>query len=1594
MPHKYHAKILPRNEDLDTEPRYMKEGAMAEIVDGRMGESDSESQYAWTNIRGTKEVETTLPEGDNVCVWRCDDKKNQRFYYGIYNSNGYNGIYAYQPQNSFEKIKLLFSDTPTNKILDFSPHHGGTAKVLDSKYLIWMQRNYKPPRILRLEWCYVEKKQWLIEDNPTYTITVDSAIKIIKKEELSFYFKVDDCDCMKVTQIDDATIDGVALNFYDTPHNERQIDFVNWPLSTAPKVEMKSDIKFKRNLVSGFTWQFRTKLKYIDGSYSVWSPWSKMMDTTDQCLDNFNYMVIDYSDPIFDLFGDDQQLQNIDKVILGYRNTNIGELHSFTEISICQAQKTGFTYNFYNDIYAELQPQQDNQKQYDVVPLQAGALEIIEDRVGFGDVTENYDGDCGNFELDVTFHPKKKEETGTIKCDIRVWNMFFIGTPLQVQPIARYAGNSGPEGTNQDYTSTVFGGMGIRSFVTDGFIFPDRFDQYIPDGGWYGYLRGTDFKALSKQVHISGVDYFNADRGIIDLSSASKRQKYRDEIAGKDLKSELEIHNVPYGTYIFTLASHLVSQPIDGVDKLGYGDYYNAENGLYQKSSTQIAGIIENGIFKYGVKEIVVVVDSPEVQLPDFVIQDSTNPREADRVGSILTCGYVLDNDGFSGSNTSLDKVKLGTPVELAEVNTIWTPTLGATGLDIDPSPTVRLTDHNGFYFDPVIFDFRIRTGDYQFHMTANERTMPDTVFINTNNNVYRGILSSIYDGSAEEKVNSFLTVELNRNTHINIPNYNPNISKNNRTHITGYIKNQNGDPLKGVKIVCTDTGRVEVSGSDGSYSLLVYVKSGGHTRKGKIIFYDERGCITKDFTVKDFNLTLGVGHYTSTNDYRLDLVINTEDFGTSYFLKNGDTYDFGRTLNDRANRKTTVQFNEEKHRLRLPFTTERIKDYFPDMTTDADGGAITASTKANGHFTVAIKFNEAPPIWTTHSLLMRTPGQVYADHIQMVVSDVKYVERFDLLISDDPGGEPVADPIYTTFGSSTANEIYLDLNTTFVEYQKRNSESKKGWAFEKGDRLRFILDSNGELRDFVEVEIKEQRGNYFVIPVIDSLSEIKQGELVEVFRIKTKTEKHLFYEIGEYNKVLNPYTEDRAWENTTVHLVTGDAYRRRRKMYAKNIDRTVNYIYDIEDPSPSDATTLKDNDIGRADFVNSNYKQLRREDIIRFSGQYIPSSLINNVHSFNGLDEVGGSKTHGPITLLWSFNDDLFVAQYSKCHTRHINKLKAFLGDGKTLEFDSDRFLSPPYYLTQSAGCRNPESSQQKESGCFFFDSHNGKVWEYNRQAGLQNVSGYDDHYKRSGLQEKYFNSLAVMYKLIPDDLHEIIAKCHGGFDPKNKEYNLTIKEIGIKTGDSLAIFNGNGVGSNIGDSDPQFKMFDTAQADFNISAKTVVYCDRSGGSWLGKRSYEPEMFGFLGNEFFSLLNGKFYEMEKGDKCGWFYGVKYNQVLTPVMNISPSDLKRYFTFSLETNLPWSNPFVKVFNTRAFRDIESKTPDTYIKKMNGGYYSHFLKDSNTPNVQLPLYNGDDLVGETLLMRIENSSDEQVVMYAINIYADYVPRTNF
>ena len=1572
----------------------------------RLGSPTSSNLEIVENIKGTLEVPfNILPQGHNKCLGSISDTKKNIIIFANYNSNNEHCIYAYLINENV--VVEVYKDTPDNIILDFVEDYkiqGTRSIVLDGKYFFWTDR-YNAQRYLDIDKGieYNKKKIWHIREteeliratiNGSYYEFYLSAIT----PQINNLFDVENCDCKWIftektqnTLVVDCEY-FIPQNFYPKPHNERQIDFILYPPHTAPKLELKSDGVFIRNFLGNNTWQFRVRYKYRNGNYSVWSAWSKLVSTSFNCSgDAFNAIDINYSADIFNEFNDCAEFAMIDSVEIGYRNTNIGELNKFISIPQCDIPKDKQVYRFYNDIHAEIAPEIEDVVQYDAIPVKSGTLNLVGDRILLADNTVGYPDECFDFDVNIKFTPNGANKKGGLRTKIIIHNPKQEGRFEWNQPIIK-----------RDSGSILFGGLENDSSgapTTDDVKFQDEFNQYLPSGGFVGYLAGTDYLGISKQVRLDGVTLLDGDKNLIKFENGDDWEDLRNALAGVGddirLYSVLEITDIPVGRYIFRLASHLCS----------YGNpdpYYNLENSeLYQKTSTNVFGIRENDTIKHGVYEYVVDIEEGVIKdIPDFIIEDLIFvPVENSQNHGCSINGYVLDSGGNNGTNGSLDIFNDGIAVEKAIVYT------KASGIeDFKPSTT----DHNGYFYtrsndNPNAFDI------YIVRFKVENPFHTDIDFINNSQFVYYANnyrLGDFYNNNAQERTNSNVPFEVNRGGYcIGIPNYNPAISQNNRTKIRGRVIDSNGNAIAGLNYVITNTNRGGKTDAYGNYEVTLYAGYDPlRRRQGEIIFYSKDGCLSFDFEQKNFNIRpiqSGANGYNMSRHYEMADIIFPIDtnIGQQFYLKNGGVYDFGVEELDRGNRKSMLYYREKKHRIRLPFTTEKIQQYFPQIIEDTKGNAITADTQADGYFTAEIVLKSKPSIWSTHLYTLRTEDQVYADYLQFAVSDVQYIIAY---------GENVDgkfDPQKTTYAGSDFNEIYLDLNTSFTEYKKRNSDSQKGWTFEKGDRLRFIYRENGYLFDkFYETEIKEQRGNWFVIDNIEGLPELKQGIVVEIFRLKVKRQEQIFYETSEYTKVENRYLPTRYFRDTTIKLNTGDAYRRNRTMPLRSFNpitdvtiKTDTINANIEDGTVSDKYIGKDNDIGRPSLVNENNIQIHRPSSIVFGGKYIIGSNINELHSFIATDIVEANTNYGRVTIIEDFENVLFVAQEKKCHVRYVNKQRATLGDGQTIVLNANTFISDPDYFAFDYGCTNPESYARNENSCFFIDMNTGNIVQYALQNGIGNISGIDLRYNASRGQDTYIKNIQKEINKIPISVRNNVAFIYGGYH--TSEYNelfLSFEKFNKDNNSNYSFLNKVARNSNIGKFDDKFKDYSEyiQYKDVAIIENTIVY-DNRRNSWYGDRGHNAESYATLENNTFAFKNGKIWILDKTSNYNTFFGVKDISKLTIIMNEAPSEIKDFLNFSIESNSFWTNILNTIpYNSVLGRKQESVTLDPLIKHSNGIYYGAIQKDMLTHNKVDALYNGNDMVGDVMLLEFENDSNERVELFAINVYAGYVGRTNF
>lgn len=93
-----------------------------------------------TNVKGTTAIQTALPSGENKCIGTCTDEEKGVFYYFIWNSNGFHGIYRYEEiPNSITLVLQDKSDFGDLSVLNFSKDNLILmANVIRNKLLYWV----------------------------------------------------------------------------------------------------------------------------------------------------------------------------------------------------------------------------------------------------------------------------------------------------------------------------------------------------------------------------------------------------------------------------------------------------------------------------------------------------------------------------------------------------------------------------------------------------------------------------------------------------------------------------------------------------------------------------------------------------------------------------------------------------------------------------------------------------------------------------------------------------------------------------------------------------------------------------------------------------------------------------------------------------------------------------------------------------------------------------------------------------------------------------------------------------------------------------------------------------------------------------------------------------------------------------------------------------------------------------------------------------------------------------------------------------------------------------------------------------------------
>lgn len=196
---------------------------------------------------------------------------------------------------------------------------------------------------------------------------------------------------------------------YPLPYTEEMVSLIKRPCNRPPLVQRKKDATYTSNYILKKTFQFATRIVYLDNSKSKLSPYSKLSASillgsienvsitisgstyTGQrqkvSPDDNNYIEVNLN--IADLISTNM-VYAVSKIEVLVKEGNTGDFNVFTTLDRSEFMSSQIV-RFYNDTNLIAVDQSEINENFDSVPLKSAAHGIIKNRGYWGGNTEGFD---------------------------------------------------------------------------------------------------------------------------------------------------------------------------------------------------------------------------------------------------------------------------------------------------------------------------------------------------------------------------------------------------------------------------------------------------------------------------------------------------------------------------------------------------------------------------------------------------------------------------------------------------------------------------------------------------------------------------------------------------------------------------------------------------------------------------------------------------------------------------------------------------------------------------------------------------------------------------------------------------------------------------------------------------------------------------------------------------------------------------------------------------------------------------------------------------------------------------------------------------
>ena len=701
----------------------------------------------------------------------------------------------------------------------------------------------------------------------------------------------------------------------------------------------------------------------------------------------------------------------------------------------------------------------------------------------------------------------------------------------------------------------------------------------------------------------------------------------------------------------------------------------------------------------------------------------------------------------------------------------------------------------------------------------------------------------------------------------------------------------------------------------------------------------------------------------------------NNVSIATKYKnLKSGAYHEFGLVYYDRGNRSGATNLDTAHSTVYIPFPTE---DAAVDKINQVRSGYRNV---------IDWQIHHIPPIWATHYQWVYTKN-----------TTLNYYLQYHL----------VGDALAPNTLNSSLNGIYLDAatNKVYMKFQKSlnhyNNYTKKSilsYVWQKGDRVRLLMfpAANGDWYYYQKDDYSAPSSSWtyltqldFEIVGVDTGNEHliveyfditqfmvtpitppspfysdqhRQNSVVEVYRPAHEIGERRFYEIGECYEIGNPGLPTRhhdapAPQQPSNNMVasgifsdTGDSYLKLRFTSLIDISpnplTTFNY-FPVESDSISDFYVSDSCDIGRPNIVDRNMKQRRLQANLRFSGQLLQDTQINDLSRFDVLNAEQLPDKFGVIEKIVEVADVIKVVMNTKLISIYVGRTSTGEADGSSNLYVTSGVLGTIIIPAVSHGTKHPESVSRWDRYLYFFDLLNG---EFVRDTanGIFTISSYG--------QAGYFRTWKEQI---------FTAQSFGGISRVISAFDKRTEQVVV------SLF------YEYDDGEKSVVRKDTIAFLENKDEVQTVFSNQ----WKTNYSFTPEYFGYTGTALTMFQDGQLWLAHSNPIHCSFFGQKYPEKITIVCNISPDTIKRFLAFAYSSNKRWSVESIYIPPTENYpQGMLSSIVDTKFVSKEGYFYSEFNKNILTPGfaTQLEaLINGFDLRGAAMEITLRNDHDDSV-----------------